>query len=150
MKKYWTACRENGDLIDVFNTYRDAENAIKEYEETDREFDAYTPDFYEVIEKETIMKMTRIKTETYNLDGDWMVDIQTTEDSYMAYLWHNKYGVKELIFGSAINQPNFRDFSYEEFLEMVAFDWTDYRDDYIEKYFDMDDANEYIEAQKEE
>ena len=51
MKKYLTACKENGDLIDEFNAFEDAVNAIKEYEDTDKENGTYTPDFYEIIEK---------------------------------------------------------------------------------------------------
>jgi len=50
--KYYTCCRETGDVIDVFNTYEEALHAVEEYEIADREEKTYTPDFYEIIEKE--------------------------------------------------------------------------------------------------
>lgn len=82
------------------------------------------------------MKMTNIKTETYVLDDKWMVDIQTKDDCFEAYLWHKWYGVKELIFGFAIKQNNLPDTTYEDFIDMVESEWEDYKCDYIERYFD--------------
>lgn len=50
MKKYITRDREAGNVIDEFLTRDEAEKAIEQYEETDREDETYTPDFYEVAE----------------------------------------------------------------------------------------------------
>lgn len=77
------------------------------------------------------MRMTGIKTDTYTIDDKWMVDIQTTETEYMAYIWHEDYGVKNLMFGGLIEQ-NY----YEEFLEIVEANFDDYKAIYIEEVFD--------------
>lgn len=54
MKKveYWTGDREGGDFIDKFDTREAAEAEIKKYEEADRAFGTYTPNFYDVFEVE--------------------------------------------------------------------------------------------------
>lgn len=51
MKKIYTACRETGTFIDEFETVADAKAAIEEYEATDRENDAYEPDFYDIVDE---------------------------------------------------------------------------------------------------
>lgn len=49
--KIFTADREYGNIIDCFEKIEDAMNAIKAYEEEDRENGDYTPDFYDVIDE---------------------------------------------------------------------------------------------------
>ena len=77
------------------------------------------------------MRMTGIKTDTYLVEGLWMVDVQTTETCYMAYIWHEKYGIKHLMIGMPIAQQY-----YEEFLEFIEENFEEYRDDYIARFFD--------------
>ena len=77
------------------------------------------------------MRMTGIKTDTYRIEGHWMVDIQTTETEYEAYLWNEKYGEKHLMFGMPIAQQY-----YEEFLDIVEANFDEYKEDYIEEVFD--------------
>ena len=47
MKKYLTQDKETGTIIDEFNTYEEAENAIEKYEIEDGE----SVEFYEIKEK---------------------------------------------------------------------------------------------------
>lgn len=51
MKKYYTADREAGNFIDSFDTYQEAAEAIRAYEEEDRADGTYTEDFYEIKER---------------------------------------------------------------------------------------------------
>lgn len=53
MKKYYTADRETGTIIDEFNTIEDAMVAIKQYEIQDIKEGFYEDNFYEVQEVET-------------------------------------------------------------------------------------------------
>jgi len=46
--KFYTQDSETGAIIDQFDTFEEALEAIKEYNETDKEEGTYTPDFYEV------------------------------------------------------------------------------------------------------
>ena len=47
--KFYVCCFENGDVIDEFNTYEEAVDAMIAYEESDMEEGIYTPGFYEII-----------------------------------------------------------------------------------------------------
>ena len=80
------------------------------------------------------MDMTNIKTETYRIDGKWLVDIQTKDDTYYAYLWHERYGIKDLMFGCPVKQQ-----SYEEFISLVEANFEDYKDIYIDEFMDEED-----------
>jgi hypothetical protein len=51
MKKIYTADRETGTFIDEFETVEDAKLAIMEYEATDKEYDDYKPDFYDIVDE---------------------------------------------------------------------------------------------------
>lgn len=48
----WTADRETGTLIDHFGTYSEAESAIEEYEEIDREDGHYEENFYDIVNED--------------------------------------------------------------------------------------------------
>ena len=54
--KYQTRSRHSGTVIDEFNTYKEAIEAIEYYEAEDKRRGYYTPKFYEVydIQKETV------------------------------------------------------------------------------------------------
>ena len=41
--------KEAGNIIDRFFTFKDAENALEEYETADKADGTYTPDFYEIV-----------------------------------------------------------------------------------------------------
>lgn len=45
---FYTQDSETGAIIDKFGTFEEALEAIKEYNETDKEEGTYTPDFYEI------------------------------------------------------------------------------------------------------
>jgi hypothetical protein len=51
MKKIYTADRETGTFIDEFETVEDAKLAIMEYEATDKEYDDYKPNFYDIVDE---------------------------------------------------------------------------------------------------
>lgn len=42
-----------------------------------------------------------IKTTTFRCKDGFMVDITETEDCFYAYIYHENYGVKNLMFGAA-------------------------------------------------
>ncbi len=52
MKKYYTADRETGTIIDEFKTIALALEAIDDYEEQDREDGTYEPNFYDIVDED--------------------------------------------------------------------------------------------------
>lgn len=50
MKKYVTRDKEAGNIIEYFNTKEEAEQAIEDYERSDKNEGIYEADFYEVAE----------------------------------------------------------------------------------------------------
>lgn len=50
MKKYATRDRKAGNIIEYFNTKEEAEQAIEDYERSDKIDGIYEADFYEVAE----------------------------------------------------------------------------------------------------
>lgn len=51
--KWRTQDRETGTIIDEFNTLQEARLAVEDYEQEDKDDGNYTPNFYEIIYKET-------------------------------------------------------------------------------------------------
>lgn len=49
--KYWTRCTISGDKIDWFYTKEEALEEIEKYEEQDKRYGYFEPDFYEVYEE---------------------------------------------------------------------------------------------------
>lgn len=47
----YTACRETGDFIDKFDTIEEAKEAIKQYEEQDKEEGTFSDDFYDIVDE---------------------------------------------------------------------------------------------------
>lgn len=47
--KYCVACRETGDIIESFDTYKEAAKELKKFESIDKREKIYTPDFYDII-----------------------------------------------------------------------------------------------------
>lgn len=52
MKRYIIQDTETGTFIDEYDSLPAAEQALRLYEEQDREENCYTPDFYEIVERE--------------------------------------------------------------------------------------------------
>lgn len=76
-------------------------------------------------------KVDNIKTETYQFNESFFVDIVFLNDGYDAYLYHINYGIKELMFGcpNSIHTP-------DEFIQIVENNITDYIYSYIERWVD--------------
>lgn len=55
--RYWTRDRESGNKIEGFATLEEAREAVKRYEEQDKNDGTFTEDFYEIYdaEKEEIL-----------------------------------------------------------------------------------------------
>jgi len=51
MKTYIIKQKETGTLIEEFISLIEAQEALSEYEQMDKNEGVYTPDFYEIIEK---------------------------------------------------------------------------------------------------
>lgn len=60
------------------------------------------------------MEKTNIKTETYQVNEDYLIDVVTLESSYEAWFYHKDYGIKYLIFDCSRELR-----SYEEVLHLV-------------------------------
>ena len=43
--------KEAGNIIDRFNTLKEAKKALEEYETADKADNTYTPDFYEIVKE---------------------------------------------------------------------------------------------------
>ena len=90
-------------------------------------------------------KNNSIKTETYKTAFDgFHVDIveqtdtladNTTERIYSAWLYHEEYGIKEMIFGCMEETVK----SKNAFVDMVEAELNDHIEEYMRKY-----ANEYL------
>ena len=50
--KYTVRDREAGNVLDRFNTLEEAREALKSYEEEDKDGGIYTDDFYEIYDTE--------------------------------------------------------------------------------------------------
>ena len=70
------------------------------------------------------MIATSNKTITY-MCGDYLVDIVTTKEDYIAWIYKDSIGKKDLMFGCPKDQQ-----SYFEFYEIVKANVTDYMDLY--------------------
>ena len=86
-------------------------------------------------------KVNNINVETYNVFGDYYVDIVTKDDEYRSWIYSNRYGIKTLMFGGTKKQV-----SYEKFLEIVEANLIEYLNDYVreveDKPFTQDDLRE--------
>lgn len=75
---YVTRDREAGNVIDEFDTLKEAEEAIRKYEEEDKTDGTYTPNFYEIAEDETrYEKALRERDEWLN---NWMATLHNLRD----------------------------------------------------------------------
>ena len=83
------------------------------------------------------MKKLAYATETYEtMIPGFIVDIVSKPDMYEAWLYHEKYGVKSMMFG--MDKENI---SHDPFLEIVfcTLSESDYYLGYAEDYMDYDD-----------
>ena len=60
-------------------------------------------------------KIERIATQTYSIGDGWMVDIVESRACREAWLYHEGYCIKEMMFGEAYGQN-----PYNEFLKTIA------------------------------
>lgn len=75
------------------------------------------------------MKKVNFTSETFRLDGGFMIDTVQTDDTYAAYIYHKDYGVKDLMFEVPKSQQ-----SYKYFLELVETNAAEYISHYAEEY----------------
>lgn len=54
MTKFVIRDREAGNIIDSCDTYEEVLQTLDKYENEDKEEGTYTPDFYEIIEREEV------------------------------------------------------------------------------------------------
>lgn len=87
MKKYYTADRATGTLIEGFDTYAEARAEIERYEANDKEDGCYEADFYDIVneEHETIelsAKFLREQTgKTQKAFAEWLgIPLRTVEN----------------------------------------------------------------------
>lgn len=84
------------------------------------------------------IKSTTYTAGTITLDGikyKWMVDITEEPDLFGAWLYLDRYGVKEYMFGCPLKQENYpKEMTKEVFLEMVEGSLQEYKDFYVKEY----------------
>ena len=79
------------------------------------------------------MENTNIITRTYSLSlfEGFLVEIEETESEYAAYLYHEEYGIKMLMYGMPKEQQG-----KSEFMEIVEYSVDDYIEVYVDEYMD--------------
>ena len=83
------------------------------------------------------MLKTNLKTETYEYENGFMIDIVEKSDLYDVWLYHADYGVKSHMFGLYKKYFVSRD-SYKIFLEMIVSNLENqnfielYKDEYMD------------------
>ena len=84
----------------------------------------------------TFDEITTTTTTTYSYTGKYykgfLVDIVEKSDIWEAWLYHTDYGVKEMMFGVAKNDP---DDTTEGFIKLVFANLV--KNPYIENYIDL-------------
>lgn len=82
------------------------------------------------------------KAEDYELIGyyrygkHYYVEIIERKECFEAYLWHEQYGIKNMMFGVS------KDTSIEKFIELVEANIEEYIIYYREEFVDHDDLDE--------
>lgn len=66
--------REAGNFIDKFETLQDAEKALAQYEQTDKDEGTYTEDFYEIVEQKRWYAVLESKEDSDNGNGSFDYD----------------------------------------------------------------------------
>ena len=88
---------------------------------------------------------TDIKTDTYKVDsGGFRVDIVDEWDTYYAFLYHNDYGTKELMFGLPKYQPaQDKHYTYDEIVNIVEANLDQHIPIYMEEQRDYEEFLEH-------
>lgn len=77
----------------------------------------------------------KVQTNTYRLKDGFMVDVVVNNTApvatYSAYLYHEQYGVKELMYAMEATQV-----TYDFFLELVEANAPDYIGEYINDHME--------------
>lgn len=81
-----------------------------------------------------------ITTQTYSTKYHFLVDIVKKSNVfiYEAWIYHDQYGVKDLMFGIPTEQQ-----TYEEFLEIVFNNIDEYIDSYVDNHFTYDERRKF-------
>lgn len=75
------------------------------------------------------MVKLNIKTSTYWINNDFLVDIVETPENYEAFLYSKDYSIKMSMFGCPISQQ-----SYDYFLELVETNLQEHIEAYKNEY----------------
>lgn len=83
------------------------------------------------------------------------ITMDMVEDTYNAHIWENDYGVKDLMFGSAIHNMQYGQpvvITAEHFIELVDANFEEYADCYLEDREWEEEARnrEYLEQETAE
>lgn len=77
------------------------------------------------------MKKTNYYTETFAVDDSYRIDIVNNGETYEAWIYNKRYGVKTLMFGLLID-----DITHEMFIKVVKANTKIYIKDYQEEVED--------------
>ena len=87
------------------------------------------------------MKRANLKTYTYEAGNGFMVDIVVKEDMFEAWIYHENYGVKDMMWGSPKTYTRFGE-THEETLKsfkaLVEANIPEHAMFYAEQYMDED------------
>lgn len=74
------------------------------------------------------LKEIKQSTKTYEYQNGFMIDVVETENLYKVYLYHTKFGIKDLMFG--LEKTTFR--SQKELLDLIETNLQN--ENYIKNY----------------
>jgi hypothetical protein len=93
MKKFIIRDHEAGNFIDEFNTIEEAQQELEKYENEDKQEGTFSPDFYEIVEKELTYDVvfnddtdsnSKGFSESYDYCLDYIKHNNGTNESYFA------------------------------------------------------------------
>ena len=75
------------------------------------------------------MKKSTIKTVTYEMPDDFMLDIVTNDECYEVWIYNKEYCIKSMAFGMKKS-----DVTMEEFIEIVMANYQEDKEFYEDEY----------------
>lgn len=83
-----------------------------------------------------------ITTQTYSTKKGFLVDIVTKslKYEYEAWIYHEEYGIKDLMFGVPTEQQ-----TYEEFLEIVFNNIDEYINYYVDYHYTFEERKKFYD-----
>ena len=129
---FWTADRETGSFIESFETLREAECRIEEYEDEDKENGSFTENFYDVVDEDHVSVYKDYSYEVvinyYTNESGYShsetIDCGRTSVRFSAKEWLDGYGDLEFNEGWFTIDLHFWDSSKEPGSDEPSF--TDY------------------------